>query len=266
MGWGERAGRAIDGWWRVVVSAILVIGGGISISTVGGAPTNLREWLFTSIGAAASLGGTIWTSIVSIQTHRQRSQIVTASRNLEARFGLHGPTAKRVLKDIAGSVLEESGKYYNYRLSLFIPNADGTFQLVSRFSDNPTYETAGHRDRYPPTEGLVSKVWHDGGTLVKGKLPRDRREWEAEMVSQFNISDEAARKLRMQSRSYMATLLRSDSGVSSVRTAVLVVESTKSEGIVPKHAGKLERCVFLDHARSICEDLIAVSSALSAVE
>jgi hypothetical protein len=119
------------------------------------------------------------------------------------------------------------------RASVFTRGPDGMWILVARFSDNGEYRQPG-RTRYAPDEGLVQRTWNNEETLFN-ELPATRSAWETAVARKFKLSPEDVRKLRMQSRSYACIRLEHSHGITYDSVGVLIVESTKANGLTGSH-------------------------------
>jgi hypothetical protein len=111
------------------------------------------------------------------------------------------------------------------RISLY-REAEGSFELVTRFSRNPSYYEP-RRTVYPCEQGIIWEAYCKDSASDDG-LPdpnTDMDEYCAYLERNYRIPPAASRELRMKSRAYEARAVR-DTQDRTTR-GVLVVETTR---------------------------------------
>ena len=210
----RRAARAVLGVvaeWLPLVLLVVVGPGLVSVAQMVHDPhltwsvrhPSTSDWLFRS-GCLVMLAASL---VVAVRDRRRAAAAATA-----ARWRMRTETAERAIARLAREELRQVvntlGVYSNGRVSLFRAHHDDHFDLVARFSLNPTFDHGPGRGRYPMHEGALGKVWAEhkwfGPSLPSagavGGPPSQR--WIEQQRRVFGVSQDVAANLTMRTRTY----------------------------------------------------------------
>ncbi len=233
-------------------SAIAFAYVGVSL-TLGARQENASWFVLTLPGVVFTVATVLAVLGVLLNVRRNRS-----IRSLNDQIG----TLNEQIGTLQGNLDQVNGKYRNLleevrgsyyslcssELTSILRNALGygdterisayrhreaisAFQLIGRYSENPTYNKPG-RPVYPEDEGVIRDAWGEG--VATASLPdrrTDEEEYYRTLEVEWNIGRSTAEDLTMGSREYVACALYEPQGEH--RVAVIVVESD-SVGILSK--------------------------------
>lgn len=139
-------------------------------------------------------------------------------------------TLKSLMIELGLSVGNEAiQKPPHARVTLYQHNDNSKeFNPVIRVSDSPQFKKLG-RSSYPDSEGIIGQGWNEGSAYVV-RLKDERKKWEKQLKTEWNIPLEVSQKLKMQSRSLAAVQIRN----RSEALGILVFESINPHGVTSK--------------------------------
>lgn len=164
----------------------------------------------------------------------QKPSYATLTKDLETATRLSAQKAEG-LEGALTSIIHQLSALCNadgneYRATVYFHHR-GNFIAVARYSQHPEFVTLrGGKSHHEKGNGVINEAW-EGTEAYRTNLPENRDEWEEKMSSIFGYSAAAAKRFRMQSRSYGALRLSVN---DDKHAGVLVMESTKPLGVTKK--------------------------------
>lgn len=218
----------------------------------------VKGWLPRTLGGVASLsfivwgamGGNIWTSgvwwlvvgvviavlafvaelVVQRPSYMKLSQL---REDAERKALAKSEALERALRIMMIRLGKHCGlEGHSDRFSVYYFH-DDEFVMVARHAKNPRFATAG-RGRYPAEEGAIGAAWRAEQGQVLVNMPVSGDAWNRSARKQ-GLSEAAIAGMSMRSLGIAG--YRLEAGEKSV--GVLVVESTISNRVNPKHLDKI---------------------------
>jgi len=166
------------------------------------------DWLFRT-GFLALLVGTV--SIVV--RDRQRSAAARTAVGWQSRAETAELALARLAREELRLLADALRVYSDGRVSLFRAHDDEHFDLVARYSPNPTFDHGPGRGRYPMAEGALGQAWERQRVLGRS-LPSAgpvagpaSSKWVEDQQRRFGVPVEVSQGMTMRARTYAAVRL-----------------------------------------------------------
>ena len=233
----RQAGKSARGFlaeWVPVVLTLVVGPGLLAAASLVHDPRltwSLRhptasDWLFR-IGCLVLIAGTL---LIVVRDRRR-----TAEARIAAGWRTRAGTAELALARLAREelrLLADALRVFSYgRVSLFRAHNDEHFDLVARYSPDPTFDHGPGRGRYPMTEGALGQAWAKQRCFERslpsagpGAGPVSPR-WVETQSRRFGVPVEVSEGMTMRARTYAA--VRLDQAGAGRCLGVLVFEDMR---------------------------------------
>lgn len=222
----ERAGSLAADWWPTIVTALGAIT--LALPELAGNDGTVPIPAHPSDGTVFAIGAVL--TAIGLLRSAARQQKVTRLRADAEQASIELARSRRALEELGRvelSLLGEELKYLSpERLSLLCCTGD-RFELVARYSANPSYVVAGSRS-YKLTDGCHGRAWEQGSAELVVPVARnaDRQAWVASHVDS-GLPLVVADDLRMPTRTVIAVRI-DDPRAARRPLGVVVLESEQA--------------------------------------
>jgi 8-oxo-dGTP pyrophosphatase MutT (NUDIX family) len=183
------------------------------------------DWLFR-IGCLVVIVATAFI----VMRDRRRSAAARIATGWRSRAETAELALARLAREELRLLAEVLGVLSDGRVSLFRVHDDDHFDLVARYSSNPTFDHGPGRGRYPTTEGALGQAWA-WQRCFTSSLPSagpaagpPSRKWVEAQRRRFEVPAEVSQGMTMRARTYAAVRL----GSAGRCLGVLVFEDVRS--------------------------------------
>lgn len=187
------------------------------------------------LGCLALVAGSVFV----VRRDRRRAYAAADAEQQRRRAAAAERSVVRLARDELRRIASALELLSSGRVSLFCAH-DGHFDLVARFSANPSFDTGPGRDRYPLGEGVLACAWQQthwfGPSLPAAGTAEGHpnRQWLEAQRRSFKMPFDVSATMTMRSRTYAAQRIDAEDralGVVVVEDVRPLPERAAEEGV-----------------------------------
>jgi 8-oxo-dGTP pyrophosphatase MutT (NUDIX family) len=152
-------------------------------------------------------------TVMIVVRDRRRSAAVRIAAGWRSRAETAELALARLAREELRLLADALRVYSDGRVSLFRAHEDGHFDLIARYSPNPTFDHGPGRGHYPMNEGALGLAWErqrffgrslpSTGAVAGQAAPK----WVEDQQRRFGVPVEVSEGMTMRARTYAAVRL-----------------------------------------------------------
>lgn len=163
--------------------------------------------------------------LMEYRTKLSRFDLETSLNTANSRSEKAQAAVSGVLSILLEDLVREIDLSCTNRVTVYYKTNNG-FIAIARTASVPSYKNLSEKRKiHPENVGVLGLAWSNPDPILRLRLDKDPGDWVRNAVEKYGYQEDAAKAIRMKSRSYFARRIQDGHGKD---TGVLVFESLDS--------------------------------------